>query len=122
MSSVRGPGGLDSLLTPEGQTALLAFRGQDLERSSAAIWACHQLTQGLRFVADSYRNQNLAGAESQVKFELDAETGLIQVHVKDSHTGDFSLKLSEQEVERVLKALEETDDNDSSTSSFILGD
>ncbi|TVQ78261.1 MAG: hypothetical protein EA369_07275 [Bradymonadales bacterium] len=127
MGSVRGPEDQDQnsprrspLLSPEGLAALKALAPKAGGSSSACIWACHQLTRELRFVAESYQRQKIGGAESHVRFELDPETGKILVQVKDETTGDFSLKLTEKEVETILKTLEETDDNQSTLTSLIL--
>jgi uncharacterized FlaG/YvyC family protein len=125
MSSVRE--GVDnpsqkekSLLSPENLEAFMAFRSEELEISSKLLWSCHQLTKELRFAAEAFKRQKIGGAESHVRFELDPETGKIVVQVKDETTGDLRLVLSEKEVEKILKDLEETEDNESTLTSFIL--
>lgn len=125
MSSVRegdisAPQKEKSLLSPDNLEAITALEPHKLELSSKLLWSCHQLTKELRFAAEAFRRNKIGGAESHVRFELDPETGKIVVQVKDETTGDLKLVLSEEEVERILKDLEETDDNESTLTSFIL--
>lgn len=127
MSTVRGVGGGSSsarwrnpLLTTEGRKALTTFSPEAVPETSSKFLNSHQDTDDLRFVAERYRRRRQGKTASSVMFELDPVTEKISVKIDDELTGNLNLKLSPEQVERVLQAIEETDDNEASLSSFFI--
>lgn len=124
MSSIRTTGGdspwRDPMLSPAGQEALGKFSSDAQPDWSSRFLNSHQDTDDLRFVAERYRRRRRGYSESTVNFELDESSGRIIVKIHDELTGNLKLRMTPEQVEQVLRQLEETDDNDASLSSFFL--
>lgn len=126
MSTTRSVGGSNSarwrnpLLSREGRTALTAFGPEAVPETSSKFLGSHQDTEDLRFIAERYRRRQKGKSESTVNFELDQHSDSIVVKINDELTGDLKLRLSPEQVEQVLKSLEETEDNEASLSSFFI--
>jgi hypothetical protein len=115
MSTIRG-----TPPTARWKQALLALESQNVSAVSFKFFNSHRDTEDLRYVAERYKRRHRGHAESSVLFELDRESGRIWVSIEDDVTGAFKLLLSPEEVERVLQRLEQTEDNDSTLSSFFI--
>lgn len=126
MSTIRTVGGSSStrwknpLLSSEGRKALGLFSPEAVPEAGAKFLHSHRDTEELRYVAERYRRRKRGGSENSVSFEFDAESDSILVQINDELTGQLRLKMSPEQVERVLKNLEETDDNEASLSSFFI--
>lgn len=119
MSTIRGPGGG---ITPSARwkEALVPLEQEALLSVSSKFLNSHRDTEDLRYIAERYRRRSRGKAESSVLFEMDPESGKIMVSICDEVTGSLKLKLSPEEVEKVLQKLEETSDNESTLSSFMI--
>lgn len=130
MSVIRGSGGgptnsarwKNPLQTRRGRQALTAFEAESVEAVSPKFLQSHRDTEDLRYIAERYRRRKSStrGFDNSVEFEMDPASGKIVVKIKDELTGNVQLKLSPEEVEKILKGLEETEDNDSSLTSFFI--
>jgi len=108
------------LLSAEGRKALGVFSPDAVPETGTKFFNSHRDTEELRYVAERYRRRKRGGSENTVNFEFDPETDLILVQINDELTGELRLRMSPEQVERVLKNLEETDDNEASLSSFFI--
>lgn len=80
----------------------------------------HDDSESLRRFAERFAKKKHPDRESVAKFEMDQESGKISVKIYDAQTGQLEVILSPEEVAEGLKGLEETQDNESSLSSFFV--
>jgi len=116
-----GPSGfVDPNQTLRGQEALMALDRESLNEVGPFFLHVHQDTKDLRYIAERYRRRKSKSFENTVEFEMDPASGQIIVKIKDEVTGEVQLRLSPEEVERVLKGLEETEDSESTLAGFFI--
>ena len=127
MSMMRGAGNghppdgvQDPLSTSRGRDALTAFEAESNEGTGRDFFLSHKDTDDLRYIAERYRRRKKKSFENTVEFEMDPVSGMIVVRIKDEITGEVQLRLTPQEIERILRGLEETDNNESTLASFFI--
>ncbi len=127
MSMMRGGGdgsppdnGKDPFQSQRGRDALMAFQLESEGDIGKRFLNSHKDTEDLRYIAERYRRRKKKSLENTVEFEMDPASGMIMVRIKDEITGELQLRLSPGEVERILKGLEETEDNESTLASFFI--
>jgi uncharacterized FlaG/YvyC family protein len=118
MRDTRGTG--DGSLPTKGVEALTTFDSVDKNAVGEKFLGSHRDTQDLRYIAERYRRRRKKTVENTVEFAMDPETGMIVVKIKDEVSGELQLKLSPEEVEKVLKGLEEAENNDTTLASFFI--
>jgi len=128
MSIMRGAGDgsdspqgfVDPSQTLRGQEALTALGRESMSVVGPFFLHVHKDTSDLRYIAERYRRRRSKSFENTVEFELDPVSGQILVKIKDEVTGEVQLRLSPEEVERVLKGLEETEESESTLAGFFI--
>ena len=118
------------MIHASGMGGISGLKPEDLQ----ALSVLNPDSQGLRMIeahSDSESIRQLAGRlynqrqrpsdkESIAKFELERETGLIEVLIYDGQTGHVAAKLKPEELVESLQSLENTGDNDAPLSSFFI--
>lgn len=112
---------IDALLGEQARRALACFEAQLGVEQRDRMYGSHEETKALRFVGVHLKKQACRDAkESFARFELDPLTGEILVVISEELTGERKLRMSPEEVEASLKALEESDEDESSLNSFFI--
>jgi len=107
-------------LNEKGQRALDAIEiGVFMEGRFEIMLEAHKDSMALRSFSERLKKKT-GFKESIARFELEPATGKILLSLYDAQTGEIHLRLSSEEVEEGLKSLEETDDNYSPLSAFLI--
>lgn len=104
-------------LTKKGERALNTLLPQT---AASAMQAAHDDSEALRRFAQLMNRKRGKKADSEARFELDPETGLVVVSLYDAETGAFEIRLTPDEVAAGLKELEESDDAEPHMTSFFV--
>lgn len=107
-------------LSEKGKKVMALLQPEPSTHTSELMVSAHFDSKELRSFADRFNNRRKRFVQSMANFELDKKTGDIYVRIVDDLTGKVDVKMSPEQVERGLKELEESTDNDSSLSSFFV--
>jgi len=125
MNHIGGVGGYSSSarwrktsITKRGEKALSLLQP---DHHTVLMVNAHNDSEALRQFAERFDNRDSSQSEeSTAQFELDQQSGQIQVSIYETSTGKLQMKLTPEEVAVGLKTLEETDDNAAPLSSFFV--
>lgn len=110
----------DVFRSEKGKKAMALLTPVPNAHTSELMMSSHIDSEALRKFAERFRRRRQRLRESTANFELDRETGDIFVNIVDDTTGRINIRMSPEDVEKGLKELEETTDNESSLSSFFI--